>query len=142
MDDAGFERMTVGSFYDWAGLDELGETADDWGLMANENTVNGTEANFASEVEQADVPVLVDFWAEWCGPCRMISPMLDQLAAETAGAAKVVKVNVDENRALAAKYNVQSIPMLLFFKDGQVRDTVVGAGTQKDALKSKLMALA
>jgi len=110
--------------------------------MASEHTVIGIEANFAVEVEQASVPVLVDFWAEWCGPCRMIGPMLEQLAEETAGSAKIVKVNVDENRALAARYSVQSIPMLLFFKDGQVRDTVVGAGTPKDALKSKLMALA
>ena len=111
-------------------------------IMSNEHTINGTEANFASEVEESDVPVLVDFWAEWCGPCKMISPLLDQLAAETAGKAKIVKVNVDENRALAGKYGVTSIPMLLFFKDGEVKDTVVGAGTPKEALQQKLEALA
>lgn len=110
--------------------------------MSNEHTITGTEANFASEVEESDVPVLVDFWAEWCGPCKMISPLLDQLASESVGKAKIVKVNVDENRALAGKFGVTSIPMLLFFKDGEVKDTVVGAGTPKEALQQKLEALA
>jgi len=111
-------------------------------VMSNEHTITGTEANFASEVVESDVPVLVDFWAEWCGPCKMISPILDQIATDVAGKAKVVKVNVDENRALAGKFNVTSIPMMLFFKDGEVKDTVVGAGTPKDALQQKLEALA
>ncbi|QQL45368.1 thioredoxin [Sulfuriroseicoccus oceanibius] len=110
--------------------------------MSNEHTITGTEANFASEVVESDVPVLVDFWAEWCGPCKMISPVLDQIATDVAGKAKVVKVNVDENRALAGQFNVTSIPMMLFFKDGEVKDTVVGAGTPKDALQQKLEALA
>jgi thioredoxin 1 len=109
--------------------------------MSN-NTTHATEATFATEVLQSDVPVLVDFWAEWCGPCRMIGPMLDQLGAELAGQAKIVKVNVDEARGLAGQYGVTSIPLLLFFKGGQVKDQVVGAGTPKDTLKAKLMALA
>ncbi len=106
------------------------------------NAIHATEASFATEVLESDVPVLVDFWAEWCGPCRKIGPMLDQLGAELAGQAKIVKVNVDEARGLAGQYGVTSIPLLLFFKGGQVKDTVVGAGTPKDTLKAKLVALA
>ncbi|MFM7181059.1 MAG: thioredoxin [Verrucomicrobiales bacterium] len=106
------------------------------------NTIHATEATFATEVLQSEVPVLVDFWAEWCGPCRAIGPMLEQLAGETAGQAKIVKVNVDEARGLAGQFGVTSIPLLLFFKGGTVRDQVVGAGTPKDTLKSKLLALA
>jgi len=100
------------------------------------------EANFASEVLQTSQPVLVDFWAEWCGPCKMIAPVLDQLADELAGQAKVGKVDVDSNRELAVKYGVRSIPLLLFFKDGQVRDQIVGAGVTKEQLKAKLLAFA
>ena len=110
--------------------------------MANEHVIIANEANFATEVEGADVPVLVDFWAEWCGPCRMITPVIEQIAGEVAGQAKVAKVNVDENPALAQKFGVSSIPLLLFLKDGEVKDTVVGAGVGKDQLKTKLLALA
>jgi len=109
--------------------------------MANPNTVVVNEANFSTEVEQSDLPVVVDFWAEWCGPCRMIAPMLDQIADELQGEAKIAKVNVDENRELAQRFNIISIPMLLFFKDGEVKDTIVGASTTKDALVAKLKAL-
>ena len=101
-----------------------------------------TEANFQSEVIDSDQPVLVDFWAEWCGPCKMIGPVIDQVATELAGTAKVGKVNVDDARELAVKYNVRSIPLLLFFKNGEVKDQIVGASVTKDQLKSKLQALA
>ena len=99
------------------------------------------DANFQSEVINSDVPVLVDFWAEWCGPCKMIGPVIDQVATELAGQAKVGKVNVDEARQLSAKYNVRSIPFLLFFKNGQVVDQIVGANVTRDQLKAKLLAL-
>ena len=85
------------------------------------------DADFESAVLQSSEPVLVDFWAEWCGPCKMIAPALDQLAAEYAGKAKVVKVDIDQNRNTAMKYHVRSIPMLLLFKDGQVQATQIGA---------------
>lgn len=101
-----------------------------------------TDSNFDSEVLQADQPVLVDFWAEWCGPCKMLGPVIDQVASELDGKAKVGKVNVDDARELAVKYNVRSIPLLLFFKNGEVKDQIVGANVTKDQLKSKLEALA
>jgi thioredoxin 1 len=100
-----------------------------------------TDANFQAEVISATVPVLVDFWAEWCGPCKMIGPVIDQVATELEGQAKVGKVNVDEASQLAQKYNVRSIPFLLFFKNGQVADQIVGANVTKDQLTAKLLAL-
>lgn len=101
-----------------------------------------TDANFQSEVIDSDLPVLVDFWAEWCGPCKMIGPVIDQVATDLVGIAKVGKVNVDDARELAVKYNVRSIPLLLFFKNGEVKDQIVGASVTKDQLKAKLQALA
>jgi thioredoxin 1 len=101
-----------------------------------------TDANFQSEVIDSDKPVLVDFWAEWCGPCKMIGPIIDQLASDLEGQAKVGKVNVDEARELAVKYGVRSIPFLLFFKNGEIKDQIVGANVTKDQLKAKLLALA
>ncbi|MGB6223205.1 thioredoxin [Haloferula sp.] len=100
------------------------------------------DSNFQSEVIDSEIPVLVDFWAEWCGPCKMIGPVLDQLSGEVEGTAKVGKVNVDEARDLAVKYGVKSIPLLLFFKGGEVKDQIVGANVTKDMLKQKLEALA
>lgn len=104
--------------------------------------INVTDANFHSEVIESDLPVLVDFWAEWCGPCKMIGPVLEQLSGEIEGQAKIAKVNVDVARELAVKYNVKSIPLLLFFKNGEVKDQIVGANVTKDQLKAKLLALA
>jgi thioredoxin 1 len=101
-----------------------------------------TESNFQSEVLDSTVPVLVDFWAEWCGPCKAIGPIIDQLADDVAGQAKVGKVNVDNARELAVKYGVRSIPFLLFFQNGEVKDQIVGANVTKDQLKAKLLALA
>ncbi len=100
------------------------------------------DVKFHSEVIDSDLPVLVDFWAEGCGPCKMIGPVLDQVAIDLEGVAKVGKVNVDDARELAAKYNVRSIPLLLFFKNGEVKDQIVGASVTKDQLKAKLQALA
>ena len=93
----------------------------------SDNVIHATDADFDSHVLQSEEPVLVDFWAQWCGPCKMIAPALDELANTYAGRAKVVKVDIDQNRAVAMKYHVRSIPMLLLFKDGQVQATQIGA---------------
>ncbi len=84
------------------------------------------ESNFDREVTQDDKPVIVDFWADWCGPCKMIAPLLDEIAREKVDTIKVAKVNVDENQSLSFKYNIRAIPALLFFKNGQLRDQVTG----------------
>ena len=108
---------------------------------ATSPTITLDESNFEKEVTQSDQTVLVDFWAPWCGPCKMIAPLLDEIATEKAGSVKVAKVNVDENQSLSVKYNVRAIPALLFFKNGQLRDQIVGMTTRKDLL-SRLDALA
>ncbi|MGJ8671540.1 thioredoxin [Rubritalea sp.] len=100
-----------------------------------------TEDNFEAEVINSGKAVLVDFWAEWCGPCKMISPIIDELSDEVGDAAVVGKVEVDTAQALAAKYGVRSIPFLLFFKDGEVKDQIVGANVTKESLKEKLLSL-
>ena len=90
-------------------------------------TVKVDKSNFQADVLQSKEPVVVDFWAEWCGPCRMVAPILDDLSKEYAGRLKIVKVNVDENSVSAATYGVRGIPTLLLFKNGQVVETKVGA---------------
>ena len=108
--------------------------------MSSPQTVTVTDANFEAEVAQSNVPVLLDFWAPWCPPCRMLSPVVDEIAVEKAGVAKIAKVNVDENLELARRFKVQSIPLLLFFKNGEVKDQMLGA-TNKKTLLNKLEAL-
>jgi thioredoxin 1 len=100
--------------------------------MASPLIVTLTQENFAQLVLQSPAPVLVDFWAEWCGPCKMIAPLLDELADEYDGKVKVGKVNVDEQQALAAEYGVRAIPTLLVFQNGQVADQIVGARSKRD----------
>jgi len=99
-----------------------------------------TTAEFETEVLQSDVPVVVDFWAIWCGPCKAIAPHLEAIANEYQGRAKAVKVNVDEEPELALRYGIQSIPTLLFFKDGKVQDMIVGV-VPKQTIVQKLEAL-
>lgn len=96
-----------------------------------------TDSNFENEVINSDVPVVVDFYADWCGPCKMMAPVIDQLATEYQGKAKIGKLNVDENGVTAQKYRVMSIPTLLIIKNGQVVDTVVGA-VPKQHLEAKI----
>ena len=104
-------------------------------------TIEINEANFESEVLQSNQPVVVDFWAEWCGPCKMLAPVLDEIAVEQTGRVKVAKVNVDSNPALATRFGIQSIPTLLYFAGGEVKDKMVGV-TGKRAIISKLEKLA
>src|SRR5215470_16833291 len=100
--------------------------------MAATNIVTLTQENFASEVLQSSTPVLVDFWAEWCGPCKAIAPILDELADEYDGKVKIGKVNIDEQQGVAAEYGIRAIPTLLLFSKGQVADQIVGARSKRD----------
>ena len=105
--------------------------------MAGGNILEFSEKNFEAEVLKSDQPVLVDFWATWCAPCRMMEPAVNAVAEAYAGRAKVGKLNVDDNFAITGRYNIRGIPTLLLFKDGQIREQIVGA-TSKEAI-SKLL---
>src|SRR5256886_138511 len=100
--------------------------------MDASNILNLTQENFSSEVLSSSTPVLVDFWAEWCGPCKMIGPVLDELAEEYGGRVKIGKVNIDEQQGLAAQYGIRAIPTLLMFDKGQVSEQIVGLKTKRD----------
>ena len=106
-------------------------------VMSTTNALQVTDANFASEIEQSSGLVLVDFWATWCGPCQVVAPVLDQLAGEYTGRARIAKLDVDSNQRTAMRFNVRSIPSILFFKNGQHVDTVVGA-VPKATLEGKI----
>jgi thioredoxin 1 len=105
--------------------------------MASPLIVTLTQDNFEKEALQSTTPVLVDFWAEWCGPCKMIAPVLDELATEYQGKVKIGKVNVDDYQNLAAQYGIRSIPTLLVLKNGQVAEQMIGAKSKRD-LKASL----
>ncbi len=108
--------------------------------MASANVHTVTDANFKTEVLESEQPVLVDFWAPWCGPCVQLSPIIDEIADAKVGTAKVAKVNVDDNVQIASQLRITSIPALLFFKGGQVRDQLVGR-VPKSEILAKLEAL-
>lgn len=109
--------------------------------MASENVHTFTDDNFEKEVLQSDIPVLVDFWATWCAPCKAIAPLIDSIASEYAGRIKVGKVNVDDNPATPGQYGVRGIPTVILLKDGKVLDQVVGAipKSQLEALIKKAL---
>jgi thioredoxin 1 len=104
--------------------------------MAGLNIVNLTQDNFAKEVLESSTPILVDFWAEWCGPCKMIAPVLDELAEEYDGKVRIGKVNIDNEQGLAAEYGVRAIPTLLLFQKGQVAEQIVGLKSKRDLKNS------
>lgn len=107
--------------------------------MAEGNTIDVTDADFQSVVLESDVPVLVDFWAPWCGPCKMAAPILDKIAGEYDGRLKICKVNIDDERQVATQYGIMSIPTMFLFKDGQLADQVRGVTPSFESdLKEKI----
>ena len=104
------------------------------------NALHLTDASFEQEVLKSDIPVVIDFWAAWCGPCRLIAPIVDELALEYAGKVKVCKLDVDNNQNTAMKYGIRSIPTIIFMKNGEVVDQLIGA-TSKQALTDKINSL-
>ena len=108
--------------------------------MAHESIVNLTNDNYASEAEDASIPVVIDFWSEHCGPCKMLSPVLDEVAAEIGDTAQVTKVDVMAERELAMKFGIRAVPTLIFMKDGEVKETKTGI-MMKDAIIEKLNSL-
>lgn len=106
-------------------------------LLSSTHPIVVTDATFSVDVERSSLPVLVDLWAAWCGPCRMVAPIVDQLSAELSGKVRVAKLNIDENPATPSRFGVRSIPTLLIFKDGREVDRIVGA-VSKPAIVSKL----
>ncbi|MHB1390580.1 MAG: thioredoxin [Thermoleophilia bacterium] len=105
--------------------------------MAGNNLIEITDVNFDDEVLKSELPVLVDFWAEWCAPCRMVGPVMEEIAGEYAGRVKVGKLNVDANREIAARYEIMSIPTVILFRDGEIDRQVVGA-MPKESMLSEL----
>ncbi|MDA0989560.1 MAG: thioredoxin [Verrucomicrobia bacterium] len=105
--------------------------------MGGENVIQVTEANWKGDVIGSDLPVLVDFWAEWCGPCRAMNPTIEAIAEDLAGKLRVAKVNVDDNQQLAVEFSVRSIPTLLLIKNGEVQEQMVGA-MNRTALEEKI----
>ncbi len=103
--------------------------------MPGNNLIEVTDANFADEVLQSEIPVIVDFWADWCAPCRMVSPVIEELAVEMAGRVKVAKLNVDSNRETAARYDIMSIPTVILFEGGEVGKQVIGALSRESLVR-------
>ena len=117
---------------------KCGAALDATAAASDSKPITVTDATFAREVLGArGVPILVDYWAEWCGPCRMVAPVLDELAAESNGRYRIAKLNIDENPMTAAQYNIRSIPTMLVFRDGAVIDRIVGA-QPKQAIAARL----
>jgi thioredoxin 1 len=100
----------------------------------SENTVTLTDANFDTELANSEVPILVDFWAEWCGPCKMIAPILDEIAAENAGKVRIGKLDIDSNPGVAQRFGIQSIPTMILFKNGEQQATMIGAKPKNSLL--------